>query len=116
MSSISTCSAHSFIELVEYLFAVPGVKLFFSRRICQDPLEKFFGCQRQRGATNDNPSVQQFLQNTQVLRVANSFCREVVKGNCQGNTEKEPCKENSPLPRRSNASRRIMKPSSLRED
>ena len=47
----------------------------------QDPLEK---CQRQRGETHDNPSVQEFCKNTtQALRVINAFCRGPVKGNCR---------------------------------
>ena len=96
--------ANSFVELVRYLFKVPGVKIFFSRTLCQDPLENFFGCQRQRGGTHDNPTVKEFQQNTQALRVVNSFCRPVVKGNCRGNmTMKEIDKENinSTLPRKS---------------
>ena len=45
----------------------------------------FFGCQWQRGGTHDNPTVKEFQQNTHALRVVNSFCRPVVKGNCRGN-------------------------------
>ena len=70
---------------MRYLFTLPDVKVFLSRKICQDPLEKFFGCQRQVGGTHDNPTVKEFQQNTQALRVVNSFCREVAKGNCRGN-------------------------------
>ena len=79
-----------------------GAKIFFSRRLCQDPLENFFGCRRQRGGTHDNPTVKKFQQNMQALHVVNSFYRPVVKGNCQGNTETV-YKENTdcPLPRRS---------------
>ena len=36
------------VDLVQYLFTVPGVKSFLSRQICQDPIEKFFDCQRQK--------------------------------------------------------------------
>ena len=107
MCNHSLPSAHSFIELVEYVFKIPDVKVFFSRRVCQDPLEKFFGCQRQRGATNENPSVHQFIHNTQALRVVNSFCRDITKGNCRGNKDQEALdKENLSLPRCPNASRR----------
>ena len=31
---------HSFIDLVKYLFTVPGVKAFLKNRICQNPLER----------------------------------------------------------------------------
>ena len=34
--------------MVEYVFKIPDVKVFFSMRVCQDPLEKFFGCQRHK--------------------------------------------------------------------
>lgn len=97
-------TAHSFVELVRYLFQIPGVKVFLSRRLCQDPLEKFFGCQRQIGATHDNPSLKEFQQNTQALRVVNSFCRVVAKGNCRGNKGDAGStfeKEKYPLPKRS---------------
>ena len=74
----------SFVELVNYLFKQPDVKSFLSQRLCQDPLENFFGCQRQRGAVHDNPNVQEFTKNTQALRVINSFCKGPSKGNCRG--------------------------------
>ena len=60
-------AAKSFLELVLYLFSLPGVKSFLSQRICQDPLEKFFGCQRQRGDTPDNPTSAEFLKTTRAL-------------------------------------------------
>ena len=71
-------TAKSFIDLVRYLFSVPGVKSFLSRRLCQDPLEKLFGLQRQIGRTHDNTTVKEFQQNIQALRVVNSFCRSSV--------------------------------------
>ncbi|KAL5489492.1 hypothetical protein EMCRGX_G018587 [Ephydatia muelleri] len=74
----------SFVELVNFLFTLPGVSTFLSERLCQDPLEQFFGCQRQRGRTNDNPTVKEFCKNTQALRVVNSLCAGFVKGNCTG--------------------------------
>ncbi len=88
---------------MKYLFAsVPGVKFFLSEKISQDPLEKFFGMQRQRGATNENPNVHQACKNTQALRVINTTCKFVnVKGNTRGNTaatEKE--NFNEPLKKR----------------
>lgn len=93
--------AKSFVELTRYLFTMPGVKVFLSQRICQDPLEKFFGCQRQRGATHDNPNALEFLRNTQALRVAN-IASKAVKGNCRGAMKEkaENDHENQPLPKR----------------
>ena len=92
---------HSFVELVTFLFTLPGIKAFLSEKLSQDPLEKFFGCQRQRGRVNENPTATQFFKNTQALRVVNSFCKGSVRGNCRGN--KQPVNfeaENQPIPKR----------------
>lgn len=63
--------AKSFVGMVKLLFSLPEVKgnklAFLSNNICQDPLENFFGCQRQRGGTSDNPNVMEYYQNTQAL-------------------------------------------------
>lgn len=73
---------------MNYIFTLPEVtdyKLaFLSNHLCQDPLESFFGCQRQRGGTNENPSIAEFYNNTQAIRVIDSFCRAPVRGNCRG--------------------------------
>ena len=92
----------SFVALVRYLFTMPGVKVFLSERLSQDPLEKNFGCQRQRGRANENPCVRDFCHNTQALRVINSFCLDAVKGNCRGKKSQpvDLSKENMPLPKR----------------
>ena len=96
--SVFPISALSFIELVSYLFTLPGVKAFLSQKICQDPVEKFFGCQRQRGGTNENPNVADFCKNTQALRVIGNFCRPSVRGNCRGNKTTLPiCNEEKVL-------------------
>lgn len=94
-------AALSFIELVKYIFTIPGVKFFLSEKISQDPLEKFFGMQRQRGGTNENPNIYQALKNTQALRVINTTCRHVtVKGNTRGNVFHEDENFNEPLKKR----------------
>lgn len=97
-------TVRSFVELVRHTFQIPGVTSFLSRNICQDPLERFFGCQRQIGGTNNNPNVKEFEQNTQMLRVAN-FCHDIVKGNCRGNADLEKNRyehndDSLPLPKR----------------
>ena len=99
-----TCTLSPYSEVilafVKYLFSQPGVECFLSGKLCQDPLEKFFGCQRQRGGVNENPTVHEFCSNTQVLRVVNSFCQDVSRGNCHGQVGKiELEKENIPLPK-----------------
>jgi hypothetical protein len=95
----------SFVELVPLIFKLGGVKFFLSEHLCQDPLENFFGCQRQRGRVNENPTVEQFCSNTQALRVIGSLCRDSVKGNCRGNKKYKQAlviseKENEPLQKR----------------
>ena len=95
----------AFVGMVRYLFSLLEVKnnqlAFLSQNICQDPLENFFGCQRQRGGTSDNPSALEYYRNTQALRVVNSFCRGPVKGNCRGGqSSKDIGDENTPLPKR----------------
>ena len=50
-------SVNSFVELVEYLFTVPGVKVFLSSKVNQDGLEKYFSMVRQNRGSNENPTV-----------------------------------------------------------
>ena len=88
------------MELVRYLFTLPDVQSFVSQRICQDPLERFFGCQRQRGGVHDNPNAQEFAKNTKALRVIKSVCKTSARGNCRGGI-RDIDKENihEPLPK-----------------
>lgn len=78
----------SFLELLPYIFSIEGVKVFLSEKLNQDPLEKFFGCQRQRGRVNENPTAAEFVKNTQSLRVINSICVNNITGNCRGTKRK----------------------------
>ena len=55
----------SFVEVTTLLFAVPGVQFLLSEKFCQDPLEAFFGKQRYKGGRNGNPSVKEFVDNTE---------------------------------------------------
>ena len=99
----------SFTELVPFLFSIDGVKVFLSEHLSQDPLEKFFGCQRQRGGPHDNPSVKEFYQNTQALRVINSFCRGSVRGNCRLKSKAPDLeKENAPIPKRPRRKKKLL--------
>lgn len=95
-------TVYSFLDLVKDLFSKPGVKVFLSERLSQDPLENFFGNQPQRGKAHKNPSVQEFCDNTKALRVINSFCVDPVRGNCRGkgSVPVDLSKENVPLPKR----------------
>ena len=74
---------------------------FLSQRICQDPLERFFGIQRQRGGVNDNPNVAEFTKNTQAIRFMNTMCHtKLFKGNCRGSEGELPAMCSAPLPKR----------------
>ena len=75
---------------MKYIFTIPGVKFFLSEKICQDPLEKFFGCRRQRGSSHDNPNVYEMIKNTQALRVISTVARNVSRENTRGNRGEDP--------------------------
>ena len=79
-----------------------------SERVSQDPLENFFGCQRQRGGANENPNVAQFCKNTQALRVINSVCGTVSKSNSRGNKKTIDLQaESKPMPKRRKAKKKV---------
>ena len=83
---LSLFSVMAFVELVQYLFTIRGVGdgVGLSNRVCQDPLEKFFGRQRQHGRANGNPSSsERFVRNTQALRIISNTCG-TIRGNCRG--------------------------------
>ena len=74
----------SFVELVPIILSQPGVEYFLSEKICQDPLEKFFGCLRQRGRVNDNPMLNEVFKGAQGLRVIGDVNVKAIAGNCRG--------------------------------
>ena len=61
---------------------------------------------KKRGRAHENPNTQEFLKNTQALRVINGTCMDTVKGNCRGKkrsssmTQEELVKESQPLKKR----------------
>lgn len=86
--------------MIEFIFTdIPGVTIFLSNKLYQDPLENFFGQQRQRGRVNENPNVLEFMKNTQALRVIN-LTGSTIRGYCRG-VKRKPNQdievENSPL-------------------
>lgn len=85
--------------MVRYIFTIPGITFFLSNKVCQDSLENFFGQQRQRGRVHENPSVMEFMKNTQALRVVNGTCRN-VRGNCRGGNSQEKLLSCAPLAKR----------------
>lgn len=91
------------MDLVKYLFTQAGVKLFLSERLSQDPLESFFGKQRQFGGGCDNPNVSQFISNTSSLRTQGSIALNPVRGNVRVKrelNEGEIIESTKPLPKR----------------
>ena len=96
----------SFLELVPYLFSMPDVQAFLSQRLCQDPLEHFFGLQRQRGGVHENPNAVEFAKNTQALRVIKTVGKCSSFGNCfSGPIELANMDEHcEPLPKRRHTS------------
>ena len=87
------CVVSSFTEFLPFIFKIKGVTCFLSEKLSQDLLEKFFGCQRQKGRANENPMASKFLKNTQSLRVIDSICIQHITGQLtkklQGDQKKE---------------------------
>ena len=73
----------SFVEMGRYLLKYPGVKFLFSERFTQDPLESFFGHQRQRGGGSDNPNTLQFMYATSSIRTQKTI-GHIRRGNVRG--------------------------------
>jgi hypothetical protein len=95
--------------MANYLFAIPGVQYVLSEKLCQDPLESFFGKQRAAGGRSDNPTVKEFCLNTVSLRVQGSAALEPLRGNCgkrpaDGMTEKD---LSEPIPKRARYSKKL---------
>ena len=57
----------SFVELGPFLLRQPNISYLLSEVFSQDPLEKYFSRQRHRGGGADNPTVEQFRENTATL-------------------------------------------------
>lgn len=57
----------SFIELGPFLLRQPNINYLLSEVFSQDSLEKYFSRQRHRGGGADNPTVEQFRENTATL-------------------------------------------------
>ena len=82
--------------MVRFLLSFDDVQFVLSERFNQDPVEIFFGQQRSRGQRNDNPSVAQFLYNTQALVVQKSLA---IGGSSNISRKRDNPLELSPLSR-----------------
>ena len=74
----------SFVEMACYLLQKKPGAFLLSGRFTQDPIESFFGQQRARGGSSDNPNSRTFLYNAQAIRVQ----RTMAIGN-GGNVQKK---------------------------
>ena len=93
----------SFIEVSEFLLSQAGVKVLFSEKFSQDPLERFFGMQRSHGGRCDNPTVRDFVYNTTSLRLQGSLAKGPTRGNCcrrSSSDEQGDIIDDTPLPKR----------------
>jgi len=59
--------------MTRFLLSKDGVQYLLSERFNQDDVEIYFAQQRARGHRNDNPSVNQFMENAQALIVQKSL-------------------------------------------
>ena len=84
-----------------YLLGISGVKFLLSERFTQDPVESFFGQQRQKGGGSDNPTVQQFTYNTSSLRVQRSSA-PLTRSNVRASKHHQDAEvmDETPLPKR----------------
>lgn len=88
------------MELLPVVMSIPGVSIFLSAKLNQDILEKHFGIIRQKGSSNDNPTVSEALKSTQTVRVINSIWMDDIVGNCRGQKVKFDVDPNAPLNKR----------------
>ncbi len=98
-------TVQSFVEMTKLLLSKHPHLYVLSERFSQDPLENYFGKQRQRGGRNENPNLQQCLVNAASLRIQGSPALDPVRGNCRKRPrdvldEKKVISECVPLPKR----------------
>ena len=91
----------SFVELGPFLLKQPSIKYILSEVFSQDPLEKYFSRQRHRGGGADNPTVEQFRENTATLIQQQCIYKDLKTLNVEPNNSETPvnlvCQ---PLPKR----------------
>ena len=97
-------TVHSVVECVKFLLSC-GMEYVLTERFTQDLLELYFGLQRACGASNDNPTVQQFGWNDSAIRARGELAKARVEGNTKGGQKKHKhswyAVNDEPLPKRS---------------
>ena len=78
-------TVNSMIELTKFLI-VHKVSYVLTERLCQDPLENYFGKQRRSGARKDNSSLYDFGYNDNTIRNQKVF-KPITSGNVRAEDE-----------------------------
>ena len=76
----------SAIEATKFLLQ-EGMEYVLTEHFCQDPLEEYFGKQRQLRRRSDNPDIHTFGYNSNAIRIQRSISCQ--SGNTRGRKEKE---------------------------
>ena len=66
----------SFVEMACYLLQKKPGAFLLSGRFTQDPIESFFGQQRARAGSKDNPNSRAFLYNAQAIQLQRTMAIE----------------------------------------
>ena len=75
----------SAIEVVRFLLE-EGMEFVLTERFCQDPVEEYFGKQRQLGRS-DNPDIDQFGYNSNIIGIERSI--SCYSGNTKGRKDRK---------------------------
>ncbi|XP_070537602.1 uncharacterized protein [Ptychodera flava] len=93
-------TVNSFVEVSRYLLQ-QGVNFVLSEKFCQDPLEEHFSKHRQRGGANNDPTIQAFGYQENVIRLQKSHHLRCITGNTRRQAQDTPeVIEDTPLPKR----------------
>ena len=84
-------TTYSVIEVVKFLLS-EGMAFVLTERFCQDPIEEYFGNQRQLGRRCDNPDLKTFVYNDNAIRIQKSISCQ--SGNTRGRYDKRKNWEN----------------------
>ena len=79
-------TVQSTIESTKFLLG-EGMDYVLTERFCQDPVEEFFGKQRQLGRRSDNPDINQFGYNSNAIRIERSISCQ--SGNTRGRKDRK---------------------------
>ena len=80
----------SFIAIAKELLIIDGVKFLLSEKFTQDPLEEYFGRQRRKGGSSEQPSYFSFQHNDLTLHVVDSDLITDIRGNTRGRDQGQP--------------------------